>query len=71
MKKENTKKQAKVKKEGYLKGVSKELSKVKWPERKEVFKYTVSTIIFILIVVGFFVLLTMGMSWVVETVRGA
>ena len=68
MKKETTKK---VKKEGYLKGVSKELSKVKWPEKKEVFKYTVSTIIFILIVVGFFVLLTMGMSWVVKLVRGA
>ena len=71
MKKDNAKKQTKVKKEVYLKGVSKELSKVKWPERKEVFKYTISTIIFILIVVGFFVLLTMGMSWVVETVRGA
>lgn len=71
MKKDNAKKQTKVKKEGYLKGVSKELSKVKWPERKEVFKYTISTIIFILVVVGFFVLLTMGMSWVVETVRGA
>ena len=65
------KKQEKIKKEGYLKGVSKELSKVKWPERKEVFKYTVSTIIFILIVVGFFVLLTMGMSWVIKMVRGA
>ena len=71
MKKEKAKKQSTVKKEGYFKGVSKELAKVKWPERKEVFKYTVSTIIFVLIVVGFFILLTMGMSWVVETVRGA
>ena len=68
MKKETTKK---VKKEGYFKGVSKELSKVKWPEKKEVFKYTISTIIFILVVVGFFVLLTMGMSWVIKLVRGA
>ena len=68
MKKETTKK---VKKEGYLKGVSKELSKVKWPEKKEIFKYTVSTIIFILVVVGFFVLLTMGMSCVIKLVRGA
>lgn len=68
MKKETTKK---VKKEGYLKGVSKELAKVKWPEKKEIFKYTVSTIIFILVVVGFFVLLTMGMSWVIKLVRGA
>ena len=68
MKKETTKK---VKKEGYLKGVSKELAKVNWPEKKEIFKYTVSTIIFILVVVGFFVLLTMGMSWVIKLVRGA
>lgn len=68
MKKETTKE---VKKEGYLKGVSKELAKVKWPEKKEIFKYTVSTIIFILVVVGFFVLLTMGMSWVIKLVRGA
>jgi preprotein translocase subunit SecE len=68
MKKETTKK---VKKESYLKGVSKELSKVKWPEKKEIFKYTISTIIFILVVVGFFVLLTMGMSWVIKLVRGA
>lgn len=64
------KKQEKVKKEGYFKGVSKELSKVKWPEGKEVLKYTVSTVIFVLVVVGFFVLLTMGMSWVVKLVRG-
>ena len=70
MKKDNTKKQTKIKKEGYFKGVSKELAKVKWPERKEVFKYTVSTIIFVLIIVGFFVLLTMGMSWVIKAVRG-
>lgn len=53
----------KAKKESYLKGVSKELSKVKWPEGKEVLKYTVATIIFILIVVGFFVILNFGMSW--------
>ena len=51
--------------------LTKELSKVKWPERKEVLKYTLSTIIFILIVVGFFVLLTMGMSWVIKMVNGA
>ena len=71
MKKEKTKKQTKIKKEGYLKGVSKELSKVKWPDKKEVFKYTISTIIFVLVVVGFFVLLTMGMSWLINVVKGA
>lgn len=71
MKKEKAKKQQKAKKVGYFKGVSNELSKVKWPDKKEVFKYTISTIIFVLVVVGFFVLLTMGMSWLIETVRGA
>lgn len=63
MKKETKKK---TKKNGYIKEVGKELSKVKWPEKKDIFKYTVATIIFVLIVVGFFLLLTMGMSWVVE-----
>ncbi len=53
----------KVKKDGYFKAVGKEMSKVKWPERKEVLKYTIATIIFVLIVVGFFVLLNFGMSW--------
>ena len=70
MKKTAEKKSQKVKKEGYFKGVSKELSKVKWPDKKEVFKYTVSTIIFILIVVAFFVLLTMGMSLVIKYFKG-
>lgn len=63
MKKETKKK---TKRNGYIKEVGKELSKVKWPEKKDIFKYTVATIIFVLIVVGFFLLLTMGMSWVVE-----
>lgn len=63
MKKETKKK---AKKSGYFKEVGKELSKVKWPEKKDIFKYTIATIIFVLIVVGFFLLLTMGMSWVVE-----
>jgi len=62
--KKETKKKAK--RNGYIKEVGKELSKVKWPEKKDIFKYTVATIIFVLIVVGFFLLLTMGMSWVVE-----
>ena len=52
-----------IKKDGYFKEVGKEMSKVKWPERKEVLKYTIATIIFVLIVVGFFVLLNFGMSW--------
>ena len=63
MKKETKKK---VKKNGYFKEVGKELSKVKWPERKDVVKYTVATVIVVAIIVAFFLLLTMGMSWIVE-----
>jgi len=62
--KKETKK--KVKKNGYFKEVGKEMSKVKWPSRKEVAKYTVATVVFVLIVVLFFVLLTMGISWIIE-----
>lgn len=62
--KNNTKK--KVKKNGYFKEVGKELSKVKWPERKDVAKYTIATVIVVAIIVVFFLLLTMGMSWIVE-----
>lgn len=56
--KNNTKK----KKSNYFKEVGKELKKVKWPEKKEVLKYTISTVIFVVVVVGFFILLNMGMS---------
>ncbi len=63
MKKESKKK---TKKNGYFKEVGKELSKVKWPERKDIIKYTIATVIFVLIVVAFFLVLTMGMSWIVE-----
>ena len=55
-----------VKKNGYFKEVGKELSKVKWPDKKDIIKYTIATIVCVLIVVGFFLLLTMGMSWIVE-----
>ena len=59
----------KTKKSNYFKEVGKEMSKVKWPEKKEVAKYTLSTVVFVLIVVGFFILLNMGMSWIVGVVK--
>lgn len=64
----NNSKKKKVK-SNYFKEVGKEMSKVKWPEKKEVTKYTIATVVFVLIVVGFFVLLNMGMSWIVEVAR--
>lgn len=65
--KKNTKKQKKVVKENYFEGVRKEMKLVKWPEKSEVVKYTIATIVFIVILVAFFVLLSLLMS----VVKGA
>ena len=51
-------KKQKNKKESYFKGISKELKLVKWPTFKEIVKYTIATIIFCAILIGFFELLT-------------
>lgn len=61
-KKAKTSKKETVKKESYFKGVKKELSKVKWPKASEVIKYTIATIVFIVIVIGFFGVLNLLMS---------
>ncbi len=60
----NTKKvkKEKVKKENYFEGVRSELSKVKWPSKQEVLKYTVATIVFVVVLVVFFILLDLLMS---------
>lgn len=55
-------KKKKETKENFFVGVKSELSKVKWPTRKEVLKYTISTIIFIIGLVLFFVLMSLIMS---------
>jgi len=59
-------KTTKVKGETYFEGVASELKKVKWPSKKEVFKYTMATIIFVLLLVGFFILMSLLMSGVKE-----
>ena len=71
MAKEETKKnknvkssKKKVQKESYLKQVRKELSLVKWPTAKDVIKYSLSTIIFCLLICGFFILLNLILSGV-------
>lgn len=55
-------KEKKVKKESFFVGVRSELSKVKWPTKKDVLKYTIATLVFIIILVAFFVLLSLLMS---------
>lgn len=57
-KKTNVKKKVQKKqKEGFFKGIKKELKLVKWPTAKEILKYTLATIILCLILVAFFLCL--------------
>lgn len=57
--KKNTKK---IPKESYLKKTKKELKLVKWPSFKEVIKYTISTIIFCIVLSALFMLLNFVLS---------
>ena len=49
-------------KETYLSGVKSELKKVSWPKFKDILKYTFATIIFCLILAGFFSILNLILS---------
>lgn len=60
-------KNTKVPKENYFASITSELKKVKWPSKKEVLKYTFATIMFVLVLVGFFIL----MSLVMSVIKGA
>ena len=51
------KKEKKVKKQGLLGEVRSEMKKVKWPSRKDMVKYSISTIIFIIFFALFFYLI--------------
>lgn len=61
------KKAKKAPKENYFKGVNKELKLVKWPTFGEVIKYTVSTIVFCLILCALF----MFLNYLLALVKGA
>ena len=56
------KKEKKTPKESFFAGVKTELSKVKWPTKKDVLKYTIATLVFIIFLVLFFVLISLFMS---------
>ena len=49
-------------KKSYMKAVRSEMSKVVWPKKGELIKYTIATIVFVIIIVGFFLLLNLGLS---------
>ena len=57
MGKNEKKKKEEVVKESFYKQVKAEMKKVKWPTRKEMFKYSITTLAFIVIFTGFFYLI--------------
>ncbi|MBQ4583296.1 MAG: preprotein translocase subunit SecE [Bacilli bacterium] len=62
VKTKNTKTKTKKNKKSFFKGVKTELSKVVWPKKNEVLKYTIATVVFIVILVVFFLLLNLMLS---------
>ena len=64
VKKQKKEKKSKKKKDGYLKEVRLEMKKVTFPTFKNVMKYTLATIIFCGLLVLFFILLNLILSWV-------
>lgn len=66
-KKEVVVKEEKKKKEGYFKSVRKELKQVTWPSKKEMLKYSVATIVFVLIMSILAFLIQAGYAFLVRT----
>lgn len=54
--KNTKKKEKKVKKESFFTGVKKEMSKVRWPLKKEMVKYSIATLSFVVFFALFFML---------------
>ncbi len=72
IKKVTVQKQKKEKKESvfkriakYFKGVFKEIKRIRWTDKKDLLKYSISTIIFVL----FFGIYFYGVDWIVLLVR--
>ena len=53
-------KKEKIKKQSFLSQVKAEMKKVSWPSGKDVLKYSIATLVFCLIVCGFFQLLNLA-----------
>ena len=47
----------KKQKEGFFKGIKLELKKVSWPDKKDVIKYSIATLVFCIVIVVFFQLI--------------
>ncbi len=61
--KENSKKKQKNK-VSFLKGIKSEMKKVTWPAKKDILKYSIATLILCIVVVLFFQLLNLGLSFI-------
>ncbi len=48
----------------FLSEVKSELGKVKWPNRKDMIKYSIATIIFVIFFAGFFYLIDLAVAFV-------
>ena len=59
-------KEQKVKKEGFFKGIRSEFKKVRWPNKKEMIKYSIATIVFILFFLAFFWIIELA-AWLIKT----
>lgn len=64
--KNKKKKESSKPSESYLKQVRKEMKLVKWPSGKDVLKYTISTIIFCVLLC----LIFMGLNLIMSLIRG-
>ena len=59
-------KETKVKKEGFFKSVKSEFKKVRWPNKKEMVKYSIATVVFVLFFGIFFYLIEVLM-WAINS----
>lgn len=57
-------KEEKIKKEFFLKSVINELKKVHWPDKKYILKYTIVTLVFVVVLALFFYLISALMLFV-------
>lgn len=66
-KKEVVVKEEKQERENYFKSARKELKKVTWPSKKEMLKYSIATIVFVLIMSLLAFLIQAGYAFLVRT----
>ena len=59
----NVKKVSKKKEDSFLKQVKNEMKKVKWPDKNEMLKYTIATVVFIVVFGLYFFGLDILFAW--------